>query len=183
MKNKIIIGLFACVCVFQLAVPLSMITQRESVLKHGREIKFKTAPVDPFDAFRGRYVALGIEGSSVALPKGMVLRNGQTVFAHFVFDENGFAKFSTITACRPEGNSYIKAKSRYQSNNMVFLELPFERYYMEESSAPHAEELYRKHNQRAKQDAYITVKVKDGIAVISGLYVGGKKIEEAIKKK
>ncbi len=62
------------------------------------------------------------------------------------------------------------------------LELPFERYYMEEGAAPKAEDLYRQHNQRNKQDAYLTIKVKDGQSAITGLYVAGEKIEDAIKK-
>ena len=56
MKSKLIIGLFLGVSFIQIITPLSMIIKRESVLKNGGQFKFKTAPVDPYDAFRGRYV-------------------------------------------------------------------------------------------------------------------------------
>jgi hypothetical protein len=53
---------------------------------------------------------------------------------------------------------------------------------MEESAAPLAEKVYREHSRRGKEDAYVTVKIKDGFVVVDGLYVGGKKIEALIKE-
>jgi uncharacterized membrane-anchored protein len=70
---------------------------------------------------------------------------------------------------------------RYISGDKVYLDLPIDRYYMEEKAAPAAERVYRQHTQRDKQDAYVTVRVKDGFAVIEGLFVGGQKIEDAVR--
>ncbi len=60
MKNKILIAAFFCVALLQIYTPVSMIIARESTLKEGVLFRFKTAPVDPYDAFRGRYVALRV---------------------------------------------------------------------------------------------------------------------------
>lgn len=51
---------------------------------------------------------------------------------------------------------------------------------MEEKAAPAAERVYRQFAQRNKQNAYIVVRIKDGFAVIEGLYAGGQKIEDAV---
>ena len=59
-KRKLLITSFILLCLVQTAVPLSMIARREFTLRNGRVYKFKTAPVDPYDAFRGRFVALAV---------------------------------------------------------------------------------------------------------------------------
>ena len=183
MRKKLIIGLFFGLILLQIVVPVSMIAKRESILKDGVSFRFKTAPVDPYDAFRGRYVALGVEANKVAKPQGVDLRRGQKVYAHIVVDENGFAKISQITTQKPKGLPFLIAKVSYPSENEVFLSLPIDRYYMEEKAAPRAEQVYRKHSVRDKQDAYVIVRVKDGFAVIEGLYIGGQRIEDVLKQK
>jgi len=181
MKSKLITGLLLLALV-QIYVPLSMIIKREIVLKHGEQFKFRTAPVDPFDAFRGRYVALRIEEDYVPAIKEAKLNNGQTVYALINVDNQGLAKFTTISTSRPHGKSYIQTKVRYASGDKLYLDLPIDRYYMEEKAAPAAERIYQQHAQRSKQDAYVIVRIKDGFAVIESLYVGEQRIEDAVKQ-
>lgn len=184
MNKQLILGLFSFLVLLQISIPLGMIVKRESVLKTGEEFRFKTAPVDPYDAFRGRYVALEFEASSVSRPEGLELDYNQKVYAQIVVGENGFAEFSTISLTRPsKGKAYMEAEaSGYPGEKKVRLRLPIDRYYMEETAAPAAEELYRRHSQRKAQDAYVVVRVKQGFAVIEGLYVGGQRIEDAVKE-
>lgn len=182
MKSRLIIGLFLCASFIQIVTPLSMIAKRESVLKNGEQLKFKTAPVDPYDAFRGRYVALHVKEDSVPVIKESTLNIGQTVYALIHIDDQGFAKFTTVTTKRPSGKSYIQTKVRGASEGRVYLDLPIDRYFMEEKAAPAAERIYQQHTQRGKQDAYVTVRIKDGFAVLESLYVGGQRIEDAVKQ-
>ncbi len=182
MREELIIGLFSGLILVQIAAPLSMIVKRESVLKNGVSFRFKTAPVDPYDAFRGRYVALGVEANKAVKPQGIDLRSGQKVYVQIIVDENGYAKMSQVTTQKPKDPAFLTAKVSYLSGNNVFLNLPIDRYYMEEKAAPQAEQIYRKHSRRDKQDAYVVVKIKDGFAVIEGLYVGGQRIEEVLKQ-
>ena len=183
MRKEFRIGLFSGLILLQIASPLLMIVRREAVLKDGTVFRFKTTPVDPYDAFRGRYVALGVEANKVAKPQGVDLKYGQKVYAQIALDEQGFARISQITAEKPQGSPFLIAEISYFSGNEVFLNLPMDRYYMEEKAAPRAEQLYRKYSGRNKRDAYITVRIKDGFAVVEGLYVGGQRIEEVLKQK
>jgi uncharacterized membrane-anchored protein len=183
MRKELIIVLFSGLILVQIAAPLSMIIKRESVLKNGVLFRFKTAPVDPYDAFRGRYVALGVEANKAVKPQGVNLRSGQKVYAQIIVDENGYAKTYQITTQKPKDSAFLTARVSYLSGNDVFLDLPIDRYYMEEKAAPRAEQIYRKHSGRDKQDAYVVVRIKDGFAVIEGLYVGGQRIEEVLKQK
>lgn len=183
MRKKIIIGLFSSLILLQIAAPLSMIAKREAVLRNGTAFRFKTAPVDPYDAFRGRYVALRMEASQVRKPPGLDLRYGQKVYAQIVADEQGFAKISQITTQKPQGLPFLTAKVNYSLATEVFLDLPIDRYYMEEKAAPRAEQIYREHSGGDKRDAYVLVRIKDGFAVIEGLYIGGQRIEGALKQR
>jgi uncharacterized membrane-anchored protein len=159
-----------------------MITKRESILKNGMQFKFKTAPFDPYDAFRGRYVALQIEENYVLTPKEIELKSDQTVYALIDTDDKGFAKFTNVTINKPLSGSYIQTKVHYISGEKTYLDLPLDRYYMEEKSAPLAEKLYQRHSQHDKQDACVTVRVKNGFMVIENLYVGGQRIEDAVRQ-
>ncbi len=183
-NNKLIFAFFISIALSQITVPMSMLVSREIVLKNGMEFKFKTAPVDPYDAFRGRYVALRIEENKAPGQKGLFLKRGQKVYATIVTDEKGFAKFSGVVLSRPQGVPYIQAKVRYVwGEKEIYLDLPIDRYYMEEKAAPRAEKKYWEYySGHTNQDTYMVVRVKDGIAVIAGLYVAGEKIEDLLKR-
>ena len=166
---------------FQLAVPVYMITNREITLKHGTSFKFQTTPVDPYDAFKGKYVALSIKENTIALPKNLKVTRNQNVYVSIIEDEQGFAKVSGLSLACPKHNEFVKAKVRYVTGNNVQLDFPFDRYYLDEFAAPEAEKVYRKFNRRgAKKEAYITVKVRKGNAVIEGLFLDGRPVLEAV---
>ena len=181
-KKHLIWVVFICVVIIQISVPLYMITRREVVLRNGVQFRFKTQPVDPYDAFRGKYVALRLAEDKAPLPTGVRLERKQKVYAHLIEDEKGFAKVASISRSRPKGSSYIKSRVKYVSGGNVHLDMPFDRYYMEEKSAPAAEAAYRKHSVRGKHDAYVAIRVKSGFAVIEELYIAGKPIMDYIKE-
>src|SRR3546814_20471044 len=60
--------LLAIALVLQWALPASLAARSEYVLRNGARYYLRTAPVDPVDAFRGRYVALQFADIEVALP-------------------------------------------------------------------------------------------------------------------
>lgn len=183
MRKELIVGLFSGLILLQIATPLSMIAKREFVLKNSMPFRFKTVPVDPYDAFRGRYVALRVEANKAIKPQGVNLKHGQKIYALIAVDEQGFAKISQITTRKPLDAAYITARVAYFLKNEVFLDLPIDRYYMEEKAAPQAEKIYQQRSQRDKQDAYVIVRIKDGLVVIESLYVGNQRIEEVLGKK
>ncbi len=183
MRKELIVGFFAGVIALQIGLPIAMIVKRESTLKDGVSFRFKTAPVDPYDAFRGRYVAIRAQINKVRKPEGVNLKYGQKVYAQLTVDEKGFAQVSQIAIQKPKDSAYLTASVTYPTGNDIGLNLPIDRYYMEEKAAPLAEQVYREHSRRNKQDAYVIVKVKDGFAVIDGLYVGDQRIEDLVSER
>lgn len=183
MKSRTtLMAMFLAVVIIQLAVPASLIVGLERTLRTGTLYKFKTAPVDPYDAFRGRYVALAIQERSAPVAGAEKITRGDTVYAALEVDTNGFARFSGATLNRPASGDYIRAKSMGVSPERVTLELPFDRFYLEESVAPEAERLYREHSRRGAQDAYVTVRVRSGRAAVEDLSIAGKPILEHVRE-
>ncbi|MGH8446703.1 MAG: GDYXXLXY domain-containing protein, partial [Solimonas sp.] len=80
MKKMLALGLLALACLLQWAVPATLAVQSEMTLRSGARYYFRTAPVDPADAFRGRYVALNFEGLRVTVPPASGLQSGDRAY-------------------------------------------------------------------------------------------------------
>ncbi|MBN1521268.1 MAG: GDYXXLXY domain-containing protein [Candidatus Aureabacteria bacterium] len=181
-KTKIIFICFLVLAIIQIAVPLSMIVRREMTLKNGKQYKFKTAPVDPYDAFRGRYVALNLEEGIVQVNRTGEYHRGEKVYAVLKEDEDGFAKIIDLIHEKPESGDYIKTRIRYNTQSGIHLDLPFDRYYMNEEDAPVTEALYLKFTRGDRRDAFITIRVKCGFAVLEELYIQNKPIGQFLEE-
>ena len=182
MSTKfILIGIFVIVAAAQIIVPLSVIVKWEDVLKNGTQYKIKTAPVDPYDAFRGRYVALGFDQNNVKVDDEKKYNRKRKVFIILENDKDGYARPVSAQLERPSENNYLNAKVSYVSSKTLYFNYAFDRYYMNENDAPKAETAYRKNSSRENRNAYVTVRVLNGAAVIENLYIDGKLIEEYIK--
>jgi uncharacterized membrane-anchored protein len=179
-------GLFLAVAAAQLFAPLSQIWRYENVLATGKVYKFQTAPVDPYDAFRGRYVALRFNETSAPIHAGDDLKRGQQAYALLQTGSDGFAKFTEVSATAPKQGDYLKVVCTYQGgNSSMNFSLPFDRFYMEESSAPKAETAYWKYaNRRGESggESFATVRVKNGRGAIEDVFIKNKPIREFIKE-
>jgi len=159
--KKILVPVLIAVIVIQLFVPVYRIINKYNILKTGEEFKFKVSPVDPYDAFRGRYVSISSRQDV----------KGSGKYGLIIVDADGFARVASISDEKPTLGVYVKNSERYGFS------LPISRYYMDEKLAPKAEKI----TQRGKQEAYVTARVKNGTLVISGLYINGTAIEDVIR--
>jgi uncharacterized membrane-anchored protein len=186
MNAKVIFGLFMAVAAAQVAVPLGQVWKYEDVLRTGKAYKFRTAPVDPYDAFRGRYVALNYDGTSAPVRKGDRLEYRRPAYVSLGQDTNGFAVFGELSAQPPVTGAYVRVEYLYPNwtnTSTATFRLPFDKFFMEETAAPQAEEAYRRQGRGAPNAvAYAAVRVKNGRGVIEDLYLQGKPIREFLAK-
>lgn len=186
-NKKILLGVFVLVALIQLFVPANMIWSREKVLSEGTEYKFKTAPIDPNDPFRGKYISLNFEQNTVEVENADDWMMQQKVYAILTTDEEGYAKISSVKKERPEGEEkYVQAKAHFVSfngSNELSVEFPFDRFYMEESKAYDAELAYRESQIDSSQVTYALVSVKNGKAVLKDVMIDGVSIKEIVKSK
>ena len=187
MKSRVILAVFIAVAIAQVIVPVRMIARRETTLRLGRTYKFRTAPVDPYDAFRGRYVWLGYEQNRARWSGESEPGSFRTAYALVEEGRDGFAVINQVMPQPPKSGDYVKVGRVYrdwQTNSVVHFSLPFDRYYMEETKAPKAEYAYREHLNRRGQtndNTYAVVRIKSGEAVLEDVYVDGKPIAEFIR--
>lgn len=167
---------FFIMCLVQLYVPVSMILNREEVLADGNLYKFHCRPVDPNDPFRGKFVVLGFEEDNFDIVSKW--EKGNILYAILERDENGFAKIVNVMEDIPEKEDYIEVKVSYNSGNNLRFELPFNRYYIEESKAKAAEDIFRSRPDVAVAFVY----VNQGTAVLKKVMIGNRTIEEAAEE-
>lgn len=180
MKKSTLLTLLALVIGLQLAIPGGMILRREYVLSHGRAFKFRVDPVDPHDPFRGRYVALRFAQNSVAIPPGLTIRRNQTVHVLLGEDDNGFAIFTGLQLTRPKSDPYLTTRVNSAYSGNAILRLPFDRFYMDEKSAPTAEIVARNSLADTNRPTYAEVRISRGFAVLADLYVADRPIREVL---
>ena len=156
--KKTLLSVLIITAIIQLLVPGYMIWDRYNVLRTGEEVKIKVEPYDPYDAFRGRYVSFNID-------ENLDYEQRQGKYGILKIDEEGFAILDRVTKEKPEGELYLVSESEN------YFHFPLDRYYMEETLAPLAEE------KLSEKDAYITVRIKGNKSVISGLYLDGNPAE------
>ena len=184
MNRRWIPALFVLLALIQLAIPLGQIWSYEDTLKTGKLYKFLTAPVDPSDAFRGKYVALNFKDTFAPVHPGDSVGYRHSAYVGLEEGPDGFAKFTELRKTIPEKGDYLRVKGTWGDAKSTNFNLPFDRFYMEEASAPKAEEAYFKNGNRRNQTGeltYVVVRVKGGRGVIEDLFLKGKPIREVLK--
>ena len=185
-SKKLLLTAFILVALVQLYVPAKMIWDKENVIETGIEYKFKTAPIDPSDPFRGKYITLNYDENTAIVSDGQDWELGESIYVSLTTDNLGFAKIQSVSKTKPTDNeSFIKAKVRFSSgnsSNKLTIDYPFDRYYMEESKAYDAELIYRQSQQDTNQVTYALVSIKNGDAVLKDVLIDGTSIREILKK-
>lgn len=187
MKQLIFVA-FVVVALVQLSVPAKMIFDQEEILSSGKEFKFKSAPFDPEDPFRGKYIDLSFQENSFPIQNADDWNSNDEIYVQLTTDSNGYAVVKNVSKNLPEGNmDYVKAKVDYVANlkdypKKIFIDYPFNRFYLEEFKAPKVDSIYRKALRDTTQDTYALIKIKEGKSVIEDVMVGQISITKLLSK-
>lgn len=181
--KKIILPLFIVMCLVQWYVPAKMIVDQEAVLKEGKVYKFKTAPVDPADPFRGKYIILSFEENRFHVRDYNEWLNVHDVYVSLT-DSAGFARIHDISLTEPQDADYVKARVNYVTSYepyTLFIEYPFERFYLEESKASEAEKIYWESQRNdSTQVTYAEVSVRNGEAALTDVKINDRSIVDIV---
>lgn len=179
MKNNrktIIISAFLLLCLIQLAIPISMIYEKEVIVQEGNTYKFRTRPIDPYDPFRGKYITLSFRQRGLKVSNFNEWKSRDVGFFPIAKDEQGFAIVKSPLLNKPKSGDYLELKvhTTNWNDSTLYYKLPFTRFYMNEEEALNAELEYRKVNRdRKKENAYAVVKINEGEAVLEDVIIGG----------
>jgi uncharacterized membrane-anchored protein len=184
IKLKYLFILFVLVALVQLFVPLQMIFGQEDVLDSGTAYKFKTEPVDPSDPFRGKYITLRYAMNS-AITKDSTWLRQDDVYVYIEEDSLGFAKLTQVSKTPLTiDKDYVMANVNWYDKNTKKLRfnLPFNRFYMEESKAKPAEDAYRKaQRDTIPNSTYALVYIKEGEAVLENVIINEVPIADYVE--
>ena len=184
-SKKLLLSVFILVALAQLYVPAKMIFDKEDTLETGIDYKFSTAPIDPTDPFRGKYIILSYKDNVAVIDNEKDWVSGEIVYVFLENDQNGFAKIKSVSKEKPtDSQNFLKAKVSAVSSdgtNKLTIYFPFDRYYMEESKASDAEVIYAKSLRDTTKVTYALVSIKNGDAVLKDVLIDGVSIKEIVK--
>jgi uncharacterized membrane-anchored protein len=181
--NTLRLALLGIVCVAQLTIPVSKLVAYERTLALGESFRFECEPVDPVDVFRGRYVALSYSAAEVELSVDATFQPGERVYFGVEHGADGFAVLTGPRETPPAKGAFLRTRAGWWVHARVArVDLPFDRYYLPEKLAPETERAYRERTRGETADAYVTVRIRNGRAVLEELYLGGLPVREYLEQ-
>jgi hypothetical protein len=174
---------FLLAAVVQWAVPLAGVWQHERVVARGGIIRIPCNAPDPYDALRGRYLAVRPAEMRFPAPAGMPDRDGVPVWATLVADADGLSRIESLSLEPVSGPTVIRlvAGRGWREDDAVTIEWPFDRFYLNERLAPDADrivaERFREGNKPVAE-----LRLLDGRAVLTDILVDGTSIREVVRQ-
>ena len=126
--------LFAALVALQVAYPVGVVAWNEIQLARGYEVRLQTVPVDPRDLFRGDYVILRYEITTV-MPDFEPPKKGETVYVTLRKVGPRYMARGTSRE-KPDGMPFIRGRVVRFDNEQYEAEVDYgiERYYIPEGT-------------------------------------------------
>ncbi|MCP5085944.1 MAG: GDYXXLXY domain-containing protein [Rhodobacteraceae bacterium] len=168
-----------------------MIWDRAQALQSGREVLLATGFIDPRDLFRGHYVTLQLEISTLEMKEVTVSGDfdyGKPVFVELQEGDGFFATAKSVSPTFPENltGPVIRGTSEFHSQapvanslgavaprdeTSIRIDFPFDRYFAPKLEAKRLEKL-----RRDQKLGVILALDEAGNGVIKGITVDGEKV-------
>jgi uncharacterized membrane-anchored protein len=177
--KRVALLIFALVALAQLSVPAMLAWSRVRTLAHGRVWKFKTAPVDPEDAVRGRYVMLRFDAEDFT--QAEQLKSTDSIYAILKEGADGFAVVDHLSSSPAPESSAMKVEPGGWWQERQHIVFPFRYFWLAEKRAPEAEKAYRENSKRGEQKAFVTVRIRNGDAALEQLYIDNQPLADYLR--
>ncbi len=176
---------FAVAAVAQWLLPVAGIWQHERTIQRGTLVRIECGAPDPYDPLRGRYLAVRPLESSVSAPVGFPARGGAVpVWATLEAGDDGLARIKSLSLEPVSGPTVISLTARswgtINGTDMIWLEWPFGRFYLNERLAPEADKLVAERSRDRKTVA--EVRLLDGRAILTDILIDGVSVRELVKR-
>jgi uncharacterized membrane-anchored protein len=98
----------------------------------GKTILLATQPVDPFDIFRGQYMTVNYEISTIPYIEGA--EQGNRVYVVLKPDNEGIYRYSSATIKRPSEVTFISGIIRSTNQDTMNIQYGIEQYFFERNA-------------------------------------------------
>jgi uncharacterized membrane-anchored protein len=165
--------------ILQLMVLAYMAGEREYILRNGKVIHLRTAPIDPRDMFRGDYVRLNYGISR--LPVNMIknadgvdeIKKGAKIYASLKEGPNGLYELVNADLQKPKDGLYLSGRIPYpyrkpQVGNPIWVNYGIEAFFVEQGKGRKIE---KRRGSRTKVQVPLEMEIAigpNGKAVIKG---------------
>jgi uncharacterized membrane-anchored protein len=129
--KKQFIGLVS-VLILILIIIFSFIFYNQWHLINGNKIVLATQPIDPFDPFRGQYISINYEISSINDIGGF--NEKDTIYVSLKEDEYGIWRFKNASKSKPLKGDFIKGKITNIHSNIIRIEYGIEQFFFERNA-------------------------------------------------
>ncbi len=172
-------ALIIAAIIMQVLVLAYMAGEREYILKTGKVIYLRTAPIDPRDIFRGDYVRLNYEFSRIAIDEVKDAENiedikkGKKFHVNLAEGSDGLYQMTHAQFQKPEAGLYLTGRTSHVYRNSqpgypIWLKYGIEAYFVEQG-AGRAIEKRRGNRTDTQVPLEMAIAVgSNGKAVISG---------------
>ena len=138
-------ALILAAIILQVVVLAYMAGEREHILKNGKVILLRTAPIDPRDLFRGDYVRLSYEISRIGVDqvKGTETRKeikkGDKIFVGLQEGPNGLYEFANAQLQKPKDGFYLTGRALHPQQSLppgspIWITYGIEAYFVEQGT-------------------------------------------------
>ena len=113
---------FAALILFQVLLLVTIVGYRQYWVATGDRILLKSAPVDPRDMFRGDYVTLAYDISTIDLDKlgtGERFKLNHTIYATLDKKDDGPYRLDSVSRTMPSGKKFIQGRVTYVEEKAV----------------------------------------------------------------
>ncbi|PIQ83795.1 MAG: hypothetical protein COV75_05560 [Candidatus Omnitrophica bacterium CG11_big_fil_rev_8_21_14_0_20_63_9] len=159
--------LFGLILLGQLGYLGGTVGYHQARVNSGTRILLKTAPVDPFSMFRGRYVALSYEISRI--PSSLLkdgdatqLKPGERVYV-VLAQQGEFWEPVSVHVQRPAQGVFLLGRVRFSHEAHIQLLYGLESFFLSESSADYLDNTARRAIRRG-QEQQETLRVEVAVA-------------------
>jgi uncharacterized membrane-anchored protein len=184
MQKTLIIVAFVVLCGAQWFIPLKTIVDQETILSEGRLFKLQTEPIDPSDPFRGKYIILNFAEREVILTDPQAWYGHEYMYITLA-DSAGYGRISRASLYEQEGDDCLRVRISYIDSgtpSRAVIEYPFERFYLEESKASPAEQVYWESQSDSTKHVYATIRVHNGRAALENVMINDRPIADVVKE-
>ena len=172
------------VVVLQVGMLAYMGGEWELVLRTGRTILLRTAPIDPNDAMRGDYARLDYDISTVTreqcrdevlkmfAPSGYVYSRqwrDTLVFATLKINDTGVAELVSVSDQRPDSGLFLRGRVESVNDHALRFRYGIEAFFMQQGTAQKLEDTRRNDRPGVPIDAEVAVSPA-GLAVLKGYH-------------